>query len=244
MVGLSYDVGVAIHFLSIVLGLLGAVIVARCGGEIAQKLGGFLWRLARRPKLSLRRAVKANAAGHVERAHRLLAELLRRVPDHYEANLAMWQIASDSGHPEQADAAMLRVIRHDVQAGNGARAVQHWLELRSQGLRETRPEPALLVRLGGLLERENRFPEARGVLEAALRCSNDAELAEIASRVAGAAIDLDPAMAEEAAWRALACENLDLGVRLGLQRLLQRLYPAQQGPQPLELEVGRGAAAA
>jgi membrane associated rhomboid family serine protease len=171
----------------------------------------------------LDRAVEACGEGHFHEAFRLLSSLLSREPDNRDAALAMWDVASEFGRPGAAAAGMLRVIRDDIQRRDHAAAVDHWLSLAAQGLAAD-AEPALLTRMALLLREANQPAAAVKALHLALERSENDNTTAVASRVARAARDLDPDTAEEAAWRALGCVELDFQERQNLEDLLGQLY--------------------
>jgi hypothetical protein len=86
---------------------------------------------------------------------------------------------------------------------------------------------AALLRDGG------RNDEAAGALRAALRRSGGPTGVGVATRVARAAADLDPGLAVDAAWRALASPELDARDRQDLEGLLARLQLGE-GIEPSE----------
>ena len=228
------EILISIQVVSSVLSLVAIAFVGHCAMDV---LYATCTQARRRPhsKLTLRRALRDHADGHIERAHRTLRVLLRETPGHYDASLAMWEVARDAGYPEQAERAMLQAIRCEVHNGDGKNAVRHWLALGTQGLGEVKAEPKLLVRLGGYLQDENYTPAARSAFQQALDGSNEQETTEVASLVATRAISLDREMAEEAAWQALGSDDLDFTERLGLHAMLERLYPRDVADETLEL---------
>jgi tetratricopeptide (TPR) repeat protein len=170
----------------------------------------------------LDRAVQACGEGRFDEAFRLLSNLLSHEPDNRDAALAMWDVASELGRPGAAAAWMLRVIRDDIQRRDHAAAVDHWLSLAAQGLAAD-AEPALLTRMALLLREADRPAAAVKALNLALERSENDNTTVVASRVARAARDLDPDTAEEAAWRALGCAELDFRERQNLEDLLAQL---------------------
>jgi hypothetical protein len=171
----------------------------------------------------LDRAVQACSEGRLDEAFKLLSNLLSREPDNRDAALAMWDVASELGRPGAAAAGMLRVIRDDIQQGDHAAAVEHWLSLAAQGLAAD-GEPALLTRMALLLREADQPAAAVNALQLALQRSGEDNTTVVASRVARAARDLDPGTAEEAAWRALGCVELDFQERQNLEGLLAQLH--------------------
>lgn len=171
----------------------------------------------------LDRAVQACSEGRLDQAFKLLSNLLSREPGNRDAALAMWDVASDLGRPGAAVAGMLRVIRDDIQQGDHAAAVDHWLSLAAQGLAAD-AEPALLTRMALLLREADRPAAAVNALQLALERSREGNTTVVASRVARAARDLDANTAEEAAWRALGCVELDFQERQNLEALLAELH--------------------
>jgi hypothetical protein len=102
--------------------------------------------------------------------------------------------------------------------------VAHWLALAAAGL-EIHAEPALSIRLAALLRDGGRNDEATAALRCALRRSGGPTGLAVAARVARAAAELDPVLAMDAAWRALASPEIDPLDRRDLEQLLARLQP-------------------
>jgi hypothetical protein len=148
----------------------------------------------------------------------------RREPDSLDAVLTLRELAVDLKRPAVARTALLRAVRLELQAGLMAAAVDHWLELTSSGVPKE-AEPALLIRLAGLLAESSDRESAARALRAALEHAGDANRAVVGARVARAARDLDPQLAHDAAWRALQSPELALKERQSLEELLAVVVP-------------------
>jgi hypothetical protein len=160
-----------------------------------------------------------------------------------------WQRAQVPAPPGAAAEALLRVVRDELQRGDLRAAVAHWLSLTAAGL-DAHAEPALAIRLALLLRDAGHDDEAAAALRSALRHSGGASGAAVAARVARAAAELDPALALDAALRALASKELESLDRLDLERLRAQLErgaasaaaAVSQGAHPAEAEASSSAA--
>lgn len=179
-------------------------------------------RRASNPQLE--RAQQERAAGRSAEAFNLLSGMVRRDPDDRDASLALWDVANDLGRPRAACQAILRVIRDELKQGERQSAVRHWCELAACGL-DADAEPALLLRVAPLLRDAGEREYAVRALRNALLRASDSSASALAARVAREASELDPATAEEAAWRALGSLDLDLSERQALEALLGALQP-------------------
>lgn len=172
----------------------------------------------------LERALQEHASGRVEEAFQLLQAVLQKQPDDRNALLAMWDIATDLGRPEDATRALLQVIREEVRTGASVPAVGHWLDLSSRGL-DAEAEPTLLIRMALLLRDADHPGAALDALKKALDAADGTDESVVAARVARASRDIDPEVAEDAAWRALGSMTLDIEERRSLEALLSQLDP-------------------
>lgn len=175
--------------------------------------------LARVANPLLDRALQARGDGRAAEAFALLSDLLRAQPDAHDAAFALWDVASDLGRAPDAAPELVRAIRHEVKVGDTDSAVGHWLELSELGF-EGYAEPALLLRMAMLLREAGKPEAALQALRVALERGGSGDDATVASRVARAARDLDPRVAEDAAWRALRSLDLSLEERQRLEVLL------------------------
>jgi membrane associated rhomboid family serine protease len=178
----------------------------------------------------LERALRAHAEGSLDRSHSLLKKLLESEPDNRDALLAMWDVGIDLGRPADAAEAMLEVIRAETRAGDAEAAVGHWNELADRGL-EGDAEPALLIRMALLLRQDGQLVAAVGALRTALQVAEGPSIAVIAERIARETRDLDPQVAQSAAWRALGSTELDLAQRQSLETLLGELIAEERRAQ-------------
>jgi len=176
------------------------------------------------PGTQLERAMQERSAGRLDEAFNLLSGLLRRQPEHLDASLAFWDVANDLGRPGAAASAILRVVRDEIQRGDHANAVKHWLELAECGF-DGDAEPALLIRIAALLREAGERQAAARALRNALLRADGASATTVASRVAREASELDPRTAREAAWRALGSADLDIPERQRLEALLAEIEP-------------------
>jgi membrane associated rhomboid family serine protease len=168
------------------------------------------------------RALRAHAAGRDEEAFEQLSALVRKQPDHVDGLLALWDVARDLGRRVEASAALVRAIREELKRGLTAAAVEHWLELTERGFPEE-ADAGLLVRMAAVLREGAQPGAALGALRCALERARGSANPVVASRVARAALELDPVTAEEAAWQALGSIDLDLEERQALETLLGRI---------------------
>lgn len=183
-----------------------------------------------RPRLE--RALQARSEGQLERAFALLGALLREAPDDPDVALALWEVGRELGRNAEAAEALLRVVRGELQRGAADSAIGHWLELRRAQIPVPR-DPALLIRLGPLLARAGHEEAARAALRSALEGAERGDATAVSTRVARLARELDPEVAEQAAWRALGSPSLGLDERRSLEALLAALPRARAGaPEP------------
>jgi membrane associated rhomboid family serine protease len=171
----------------------------------------------------LEKALDAQAHGRSQQAFDLLTRALKDDASSPDAALALWDVALSLGRSAEAASAMLRVLRDDVRRGDRQAVVDHWLELDERGL-SADADLTLLIRVAGILRQEDQPTAALGALQLALSQANASDSPIVASRVARAAKDLDPDTAEDAAWRALGCVDLDFEERQGLEEMLAELY--------------------
>jgi hypothetical protein len=158
--------------------------------------------------------------------------------------LALWASRARSGasrgaapSPEQprgdvAAEALLRVVRSELERGHNEAAVAHWLALVAAGL-DAHADATLSIRMAALLRDGGRRDEAAAALRSALRRSGGPTTLAVSARVARAAVDVDPQLAVDAAWRALSCDELDPLDRRDLERLLAGLQ-GRGGIEPTE----------
>jgi hypothetical protein len=118
--------------------LLGAALMGALASGAALLLGvdGEIYGdadsdVTRNPQF--RRAMRARAAGRPREAMELLSSFLATDPDAYEAALALHEVARQARRAADARAALLRVIRIELDRELAAAAVDHWLELIEDG---------------------------------------------------------------------------------------------------------------
>jgi hypothetical protein len=146
--------------------------------------------------------------------------------------------AREPARGEAAAESLLRVVRDELQRGHDEAAVAHWLALAAAGL-DAHAEPALAIRMAAVLRDVGRTEEAGSALRAALLRSGGPTGLAVAARVARAAAELDPQLAVDAAWRALASHELDVLDRQDMERLLARLQRAERTERTEPSEVAR-----
>jgi len=197
------------------------VLLARVAGLGARR-GARATGIAAHPLYA--RAMRAREQGRSREAFEALDRLVNEKPDSHRAALAMAEVAQELGRSADAGSALVRAVRAEIKHGLDDAAVGHWLELTDANLPED-AEPALLIRLALLLREHDQPHAAVGALRLALERSNESAAHVVASRVAKAARDLDPAVAEAAAWRALGSVDLSLEERQALEGLLAAVLP-------------------
>jgi membrane associated rhomboid family serine protease len=210
----GFATGALVSFAIRVIGFEGSLERAEAEGEIR--------RGATNPQLE--RALQERSAGHLDEAFNLLSGILRREPEHLDASLAFWDVANDLGRPGAAASAILRVVRDEIQHGDHANAVKHWLELAECGF-DGDAEPALLIRMATMLRDAGERQAAVRALRNALLRAEGTSATAVALRVARQASELDPRTAQDAAWRALGSLELDLQERQSLEDLLAEIEP-------------------
>jgi membrane associated rhomboid family serine protease len=186
-----------------------------------------------RPRLE--RALQARAEGELDSAFALLSQFLREAPDDREAGLALWEVGRELGRHAEAAQALLRVVRGELRRGDTESALRHWLDLRTAETPLPR-DPALLIRLAPHLAEAGHHEAAIEALRSALSGAELGDAATVSTRVARLAQQLDPEIAEQAAWRALGSLALSLDERRSLEALLAQLY--RTGAESSKLRAG------
>lgn len=214
---------------------LGAGALLAALREICVGRVGRLWR-GRGPTLA--EARREYDATEIERAFMLLRMIRKRDPDDEPSAVLMWEIGRDAGHPEQAEAALLHLIRRELERGDEVRAVQHWIWLR-KSVEVAAAEPTLLLRIAPALQRAGQTALCIDALRSALPAAAASGAGATAARVARTARFLDRELAEEAIWAALADDRLDPELRVELEADRALLYAdeAAADAQPAVLEV-------
>jgi membrane associated rhomboid family serine protease len=165
------------------------------------------------------RALEAHARGATDEALGALAAVVERDPANEDGVLAYWSLATDQGRPREAAPAMVRLVESELRAGRAEIALAHWTELN---VRVAHPPagPELLVRLSQLLAREGRRDEGATVLRRAMLEAGSGMTGHLAMRIARAARDLDPKIAQGAARLMLGRTDLDPNERAFAEKLL------------------------
>ncbi|HHQ48693.1 MAG TPA: rhomboid family intramembrane serine protease, partial [Acidobacteria bacterium] len=113
----------------------------------------------------IERAMEAYKAGDVEQAWRLLEMELRKNPDNLDTQLALWNLAVESGRARDAVRHAKRLIRSSLRSGNEEGAVVVWSELMGN-VPGTRLDPSTAVSVARVLADGGRLEEAERALEA------------------------------------------------------------------------------
>jgi hypothetical protein len=210
--------------------LLGGACSAGLGvgalvGALRGIFGEHLPRWLGRRGLQLSDARREYEASEIERAFAVLSAVRRRDPDDEESALLMWEIGRDAGHPDEAENALLHVIRRELERGDDLCAATHWVALR-KSVEVTAAEPSLLLRIAPALERAGQTALCLEALRSALPSAASSGCGAIAARVARCARRLDRALAEEALWVALSDPQLDPALRNTLERERAEIYAA------------------
>ncbi|MEM7349569.1 MAG: rhomboid family intramembrane serine protease [Acidobacteriota bacterium] len=101
--------------------------------------------------------------GRLDEARDLLADELRQRPSNWDANLSLWDIGLQLGQPQEAQSALLRLIRHELRQNEHELAVSHWLEL-NEHCPEIEIDLNLRLRLAEAMVEDQRDDEASGLL--------------------------------------------------------------------------------
>ncbi len=110
------------------------------------------------------RAMEAFKAGDEERAMRLLEAEVRRDPGNIDAELALWNMAVESGRAADAAEHAQRLIRTYLRSENDQGAVVVWADLVGNAP-EVRLDPASAVGVARILAGAGRLEEADLALE-------------------------------------------------------------------------------
>ncbi len=122
-------------------------------------------KLGEEENLVIEQAADLRNQGRLEEAWELLAAETRAHPSNVDASLALWDLALQLERPQDAQAALLRVIRQELRRGEGDLAVMHWLEL-AEHLPDVELDLNLRIHLAEALIAEQREYEAAELLAA------------------------------------------------------------------------------
>jgi membrane associated rhomboid family serine protease len=168
------------------------------------------------------------AEGREQAALKQLLALVQREPDSVDAALLLGDVAVSLGQRALALKSRLRAVRVASKRGDGLGAVRPWLDLTQREIPDD-VEPALLVRMAGLLLQKDHPRAAASALQTALERAEGSSLMGVAGRVARAAKEIDPALAHDAAWTALGFIQLPFVERQELEALLAQVIPKVPG---------------
>jgi membrane associated rhomboid family serine protease len=168
------------------------------------------------------RALEAHARGATDEALGALVAVVQQDPSNEDAVLAYWSLCSELGRPQEAAPAMVRLVESELRGGRTEIALAHWTELN---VRVANPPagPELLVRLSQLLARDGRRDEATVALRRAMLEAGSGMTGNLAMRIARAARELDPQVAQGAARLMLARSELDPSERAYAEKLLKEI---------------------
>jgi membrane associated rhomboid family serine protease len=168
------------------------------------------------------------AEGRYEAALKQLLGLVRREPDSVDAHLLLADVAFSLGQRALAAKSRLRAVRLQAKLGDGLGAVRPWLDLTQREI-PVDVEPALLIRMAGLLRQRDQPRAAAAALKTALERAEDSSRMVVAVRVARAAKEIDAAIAHDAAWTALGFVELPFVERQEIEALLGQVIPKLPG---------------
>jgi len=175
------------------------------------------------------RALESHARGSTGEALGMLAAAVERDPSNGDAVLAYWSVALKHERCELAAPAMIRLIESELRSGKADLALAHWTELN---VRVASPAAGqnLLVRIAQLLAREGRKEEAAVTLRRAMLLAGSGMTGRLALRIARAAKDIDPMVAQVAARLTLRDPSLEPAERAHAEEILARTPVSSRGP--------------
>jgi len=179
----------------------------------------------------LGRAAKAAANDQKLKSAELIKIAILKNPTDRKVALTLWRAACTVGLEKNASGSLLTAIRDELRCGEQDSATKHWLELLEANP-DVQAESGLLLRLAPLLQEQELSVEAVRTLECALRVTDPARAAEVASSVALAARNLEPDLARRATQKALEVDYLDPDRRSALEELMAGLPATAANPQP------------
>lgn len=168
----------------------------------------------------LERAMLAKDAGKFDHAFELLRKEYRRSPEDCDVALALWDVSTQLGKASRTVGAMISVIEHDLQQGNGKQAVANWFALTEE-VSNPSAHPPLFVRIGEALLDAGHGEEAMAAMARAVDGTTSLTT-PLAQRVVRFAGDLDPDLARRAARIALKDGQLGVVEREELKKLSKK----------------------
>lgn len=163
----------------------------------------------------LRAVERALARDRRDEAWTLLRTHVARVPADQDAALAYWDLAKTLGRAREAAPVLLRVVRTELLADDGADAIAHWSDLRKE-VPDCVPEIELAARIAQALGAIGHIPEAADLVRAAIERIDVVTPASALVELVRAARYAEDAVAAVATARALAHPGLPLAVRRAL----------------------------
>jgi len=170
----------------------------------------------------IERALEAHARGASDEALGALGAAVEQDPSNEDAVLAYWTLCCELGRPEEAAPAMVRIVESELRGGRTEIALARWTEVNVR-VASAPAAPELLVRLCQLLARDGRRDEAAVALRRAMLEAGSGMTGNLAMRIARAARELDPQVAQGAARLMLARSELDPSERAYAQKLLEEI---------------------
>jgi hypothetical protein len=163
----------------------------------------------------LRAVERALARDRRDEAWTLLRTHVARAPGDRDAALTYWDLAQTLGRAREAAPVLLRVVRAELVAGDGAAALAHWTDLR-QAVPDCVPEIELAARIAHALGTSGHTPEAGDLVRAATARIDVETPPSALVELVRAACYADAPVAETVTARALAHPGLPLAVRRAL----------------------------
>jgi membrane associated rhomboid family serine protease len=173
-------------------------------------------------------ALEAQAAGDPQRAYEVLSAEVRRAPSNRDAALAFWSVAVELNRAAEAAPSLLRSIQHELRSGDPDLALEDWVEV-SQKVPDLTVEPALLIRIAQSLAELDHGEEAAIALRRALLACGPEPNPALLVKIARLAARVDPRLARGAARVALSRPELDPGMRVETEQLLDELSRTAAG---------------
>ncbi len=199
------------------------------------------------PKIDAKLGEEANTAieesheliqqGKTQEAWELLATETKEHPGNYDASLALWDLAVQSGRAKEAQAAILQCIRMDLRRGENDLAAAHWTELTQHGS-DVEIDFHFRIRLAEALVEQERDEEAAELLATAHEDLDPSLPLGIRVRLARAAARSRSASAPASCESVLSDPTLPEEIREDVSQLLIRAnaqglrLPRSQEPEP------------
>jgi membrane associated rhomboid family serine protease len=213
------DPGFTAHIAAAALGVLLALGLERSGLEA--RLGHPPADLPEPPRhraLDLARVRRARESGDLDSAFELLREQISFAARNRDAVLVFWELALECERAEEAFPAMRRLVAEELRRSALEAAVSHWGRLADH-TPAAALDPRTLVQLFPHIRELRGVEAARLALVQALE--GEALDGPLCFEVAQLAAPIDPALAREAARRAIGCDDLGEAQRAELAPLLE-----------------------